>query len=358
MGAVRVLITGAGAPGTRGTIYTLRHNPDGTHVEVVGTDVNTEVVGRYLVDRFYRVPPAEGDEYLPSLIEVCRKEGITLVLPQTTREAHVLAKVREDLLRQGIRVAVSGFQALSIANDKARLLGAFAELGLPYPRYRLAQSEQELIDAAEALGYPSSPVVVKPPVSSGMRGLRILKEGAWDVRRFLVEKPDGVETSLMDLIKVLRRGSQWPTLVVTEYLPGPEYTVDAFRGKGLFVAVPRVRRAIRSGITFVAEIDQRSDLKTYSRQAAEAMGLEYAFGFQFKLDEKGVPRVLECNPRIQGTMVASVFAGYNIPWFTVRELMGLPVRREEVANQAVRGVKFYRYWGGVGVLDDTTLGEI
>jgi len=358
MGAVRVLITGAGAPGIRGTIYALRHNLDGTHVEVVGTDVNTEVVGRYLVDRFYRVPPAESDEYVPSLIEVCRKEGITLVLPQTTREAQVLAKVREDLLRQGIRVGVSGFRALSIANDKARLLEAFAELGLPYPRYRLARSEQELIDAAEALGYPRSPVVVKPPVSSGMRGLRILKEGAWDARRFLEEKPDGVETSLMDLVKVLRRGSQWPTLLVTEYLPGPEYTVDAFRGKHLFVAVPRVRRAIRSGITFVAEIERRSDLEAYSMRAAVALGLEYAFGFQFKLDEEGVPRVLECNPRIQGTMVASVFAGYNIPWFTVRELMGVPVRREEVGSQPVQGVKFYRYWGGVGVLDDTPLGEI
>lgn len=358
MGAVRVLITGAGAPGARGTIYALRHNPEGRDVEIVGTDVNTDVVGRYLVDRFYRVPPAESAEYVPSLIQVCRIEKITLVLPQTTREAQVLASVRDDLVRQGIRVAVSGLHALSIANDKGRLVEAFAKLGLPYPRYRLARSEEELIDAAEALGYPTVPVVVKPPVSSGMRGLRILREDAWDVRRFLGEKPDGVETSLIDLVKVLRRGSQWPTLLVTEYLPGPEYTVDAFRGKDIFVAIPRIRRAIRSGITFIAEIEQRSDLEAYSKQAAEALGLEYAFGFQFKLDAEGVPKVLECNPRIQGTMVASVFAGYNIPWFTVRELMGMPMRREEVRNEAVQGVKFYRYWGGVGVVDDTPLGDI
>lgn len=358
MEAVRVLITGAGAPGTSGTIYALRRNPDGRHLRIVGTDVNTDVAGRYLVDRFYRVPPAESDEYVPSLIEVCRREEITLVLPQTTREVEVLARVRDDLLREGLRVAVSGLHAVTVANDKGRLLEAFAKLGLPCPRYRVARSEEELIEAAEAIGYPTVPVVVKPPISSGMRGLRILKEDAWDVRRFLAEKPDGVETSLMDLLRVLRRGPQWPTLLVTEYLPGPEYTVDAFRGKGIFVAIPRVRLSIRSGITFASEIERRSDLETYARQAAEAMGLEYAFGFQFKLDAEGVPRVLECNPRIQGTMVASVFAGYNIPWFTVRELMGIPVCREEVRSEALQGVKFYRYWGGVGVVDDTPLGSI
>ena len=358
MQIVKLLVTGAGAPGIRGTLYALRRNPDGVKVEVVGTDINADVAGRYLVDRFYQIPPPESDEYIPTLTEICFKEGIRLILPQTTREVRVLAEARDRLSQQGIRVAVSRLDAINLANNKARLLDIFASYGLPHPRYRLVHSEEELIDAVEALGYPELPVVVRPPVSNGMRGLRILKEEAWDVSRYLNEKPDGVEISLGHLLQILRRGPSWPTLLVTEYLPGPEYTVDAFFGKNFFVAVPRLRRVVRSGITFLGEVEERKDLNEIVMKAAQLIGLEYAFGFQFKMDANGVVKVLECNPRIQGTMVASVLAGYNIPWFAVRELMGFPVSLDEMQRLTLLPVKFYRYWGGIGVADDLVLDEI
>lgn len=358
MQRIKILVTGAGAPGIRGTLYALRQNPDGIAVEVVGTDVKTDVVGRFLVDRFYQVPPPEVEAYIPRLLEICQKEDIEVVLPQTTREVLVLARVREDLWEKGIRVGVSSFEAISLANDKYYLLNMFSRLGLPHPAYRLAHSEEELVVAVEELGYPRLPVVVKPPTSNGMRGFRILKEAAWDADRFLRDKPDGVEISLPDLLAILRRGPQWPVLLVTEYLPGPEYTVDAFRGKKAFVAVPRARMAIRSGITFVAQVEPRGDLEKYTREAAQAIGLEYAFGFQFKLDAHGIPKVLECNPRIQGTMAASVFAGHNIPWYAVRELLEKPVSAEEIRKAGLQVARFYRYWGGVGVIDGGVVREI
>lgn len=358
MQRIKVLVTGAGAPGIRGTLYALRQNPDGIAVEVVGTDVKMDVVGRFLVDRFYQVPPPEIEAYIPYLVEICEKEDITVVLPQTTREVQVLAKARQDLWEKGIHVGVSNFEAISLANDKYQLLNMFSKLGLPHPAYRLARSEEELVVAVEDLGYPGLPVVVKPPTSNGMRGFRILKEAAWDADRFLRDKPDGVEMSLPELLAILRRGPVWPVLLVTEYLPGPEYTVDAFYGKKCFIAVPRARKAIRSGITFVAEIEPRGDLEKYTREAAEAIGLEYAFGFQFKLDAHGIPKILECNPRIQGTMAASVFGGHNIAWYAVRELLEKPISTEEIRKAGLQVARFYRYWGGVGVIDGGVVREI
>jgi carbamoyl-phosphate synthase large subunit len=327
-------------------------------VEIVGTDVKTDVSGRFLVDRFYQVPPPESEAYIPYLVKICEKEDITIVLPQTTREVQELGKARQDLWEKGIRVGVSSFEAISLANDKYQLLNVFSRLGLPHPIYRLVRSEEELVLAVEELGYPRLPVVVKPPTSNGMRGFRILKEAAWDADRFLKDKPDGVEISLSELLAILRRGPRWPVLLVTEYLPGQEYTVDAFCGKKAFVAVPRARMAIRSGITFVAKVEPRGDLKKYTREAAQAIGLEYAFGFQFKLDANGIPKILECNPRIQGTMVASVFAGHNIPWYAVRELLEKPVSTEEIREAGLQVAKFYRYWGGVGVIDGDVVEEI
>jgi carbamoyl-phosphate synthase large subunit len=340
------LITGAGAPGIRGTLYALRNNPEGLPLRLVGVDAEADVVGRFLVDSFYQVPPPEDCTYLETLAGICKKEAITILIPQTTREISVLAHCRQSLLREGIRTLVSNAAAIEIANNKWRLLQEFQALGLPAPACRLARCEKELTESAACLGYPEQPVVVKPPLSNGMRGIRVLKEDAWDVQRFLNEKPSGLEISLEELIRALRRGPGWPELLVMEYLPGSEYTVDAFLGERTAVAIPRLRKSIRSGITFEAILEFRHDLTEYSLRAAKQIGLQYAFGFQFKLDSKSVPKILECNPRIQGTMVASSFSGLNVIWLAVKEALGEPPPQPRLS---LREAAFYRFWGGLGV---------
>lgn len=354
MAPLRILVTGAGAPGTKGTFHALRRNPDGRDVHITGVDLDVDAVGRYLAGAFHTVPSPESPMYLSALRAICHRQSVDLVLPQTTREIAVLSHHREALEEDGFRVLVSDAEAVRRANDKGEVLRTFEALGLPVPAWREAQSEADLVAAAEALGYPETPVVIKPPVSNGMRGLRVLREDAWDVERFLAEKPSGVEITLDDLVALLRRGEVWPTLLVTEYLPGPEYSVDAFRGEKIEVALPRRRDVIRSGISFTTTLlPDRHDLAEPTLRAAEALGLRYAFGFQFKEDADGVPRVLECNPRVQGTMVASIFGGFNPIWLSVLEALGETPDRAPARREAF----FQRYWGGLGI-DGTSVTEL
>ncbi|MGI8961576.1 MAG: ATP-grasp domain-containing protein [Bryobacteraceae bacterium] len=346
--SVNILVTGAGAPGIRGTLCALRRNPDGVKVRAIGVDTKQDVVGRFLVDHFYKVPPPEAPDYVPRLFEICEQEKIDLVLPQTTREIAVLSQQKESFHKHGIAVMVASGSAVAAANDKGQILDSFADLGLPHPRFYRASTEQAVAEYARLLGYPKKPVVVKPPVSNGMRGLRILMEDAWDVERFLNEKPSGTEIALSELLLILRRGNGWPDLLVTEYLPGPEYSVDAFIGTQASVAIPRLRRAIRSGISFENEIEYRDDLAEYTLKAGKHLGLTGAFGFQFKLDPDGTPKVLECNPRVQGTMIASLFSGVNIIWLAAKEALGeTPAEIPKLRRSA----QFYRFWGGLGVYD-------
>jgi carbamoyl-phosphate synthase large subunit len=338
-----LLVTGVGAPGIRGTLYALRHNPDGRPVRIIGVDTHSDKAGAMLVDSFYQVPEPENGEYIDALLDISRRENVFAVLPQTTREIARLSISLPRMGREGIRVMVSDADAIAAANDKSTVIEAFCRLGLPTTACQRIHSEGELVAAVRKLGYPELPVVVKPSVSNGMRGFRIVVAHGWDVQRFLMEKPQGVETSLHELIAILRRG-EWPELLVMEYLPGDEYTVDAFRGSQLSVAVPRQRRSIRSGITFHSRTELRKDLIDYTLSAGRELGLRYVFGFQFKLDRDGIPKVLECNPRIQGTMVASLFSGANVIWFGVRELLGDPVT---ALPEPLHVSEFLRYWGGV-----------
>lgn len=349
--ALTVLLTGVGAPGTRGTLYALRRNPECRPVRVIGVDINPEAVGRYLVDKFYVAPQPEASDYVEQLGAICEREAVCVILPQTTREISKLSASIKRFEDCNVRLMVSSREAIELANDKGALLNLFGKLGLPCPRWRRARGEAELTAAAAELGYPDVPVVVKPPASNGQRGVRILCEEGWDVYRFLNEKPTGLEIRLEELLRILRRGPEWPELLVMDHLPGAEYTVDAFLWEGAAIALPRLRKTVRSGITFSCESEFRHDLCDYSLRVGRNLGLRYVFGFQFKLDANGTPKVLECNPRIQGTMVASVFCGVNLIWLGVKAVLGQSLAG---MNDRPRPARFYRFWGGLGISDGFT----
>ena len=123
-----VLITGAGAPGIRGTIYALHQNPDGVKIRTIGTDARADAAGRFLVDRFYQVPAPEGPQYLDSLLSICRSEGVEVVIPQTSRETVLLSRHRAEFQREKIHVMVSDPAAIEVANNKWKLLQPFSPM--------------------------------------------------------------------------------------------------------------------------------------------------------------------------------------------------------------------------------------
>lgn len=339
---VTILLTGVGAPGTKGTIYALNTNREKVRVRVVGSDLNEDVIGKYWVDKFYKVPAPEGKDYVERINKICKNESIDVIVPQTTRETVALSNHVSELES---KVTVSESSAIEKSNNKFELLNLCQELNIPRPRFFLARSEQELKETAHTLGYPSNPVVVKPLVSFGSRGFRVLRESSsWDAHRFLTEKPNSSEISLDELLKIFSKESIFPELLVTQYLAGEEYTVDLFSGQMASVAIPRLRKEIVNGISFRTRLEYRRDIIQHSLKLAKALGLRYAFGFQFKLDDENVPNILECNPRIQGTMVASVFSGINVIWMAVREALGFPVKS---IPTRLKVSEFYRYWGGL-----------
>ncbi len=307
-----------------------------------------------MTDNFYQVPSPEDDDYMHRMEEIVRDENVDIIIPQTTREILVLAEHVEYFRSMGTEVVVSPAESIKIANDKYLLLEKAKEIKIPYPVYHLTRTEKTLREAAHHLGYPQEKVVVKPRISHGMRGLRILAQEKWSVEQFLHSKPEGLEMELDSLIQILKRG-KWPELIVSEYLPGVEYTIDVYRGKTT-VVIPRKRLMIRSGISFDTRVELRDDLSHYSTELAEALNLKYCFGFQFRVGHDGKPKLLECNPRVQGTMAASVMAGFNLIYYAVLEALGVSIDVD--GSSIVNGTRFIRYWGGVGIIDGRVVGEV
>jgi len=338
---IKVLVTGAGAPGIKGTIYSLVKNPDHRKIRIIGVDMKSDVVGKYLCDRFYRVSRGNDSRFIGEVLDICEKEHIDAVLPQVNDELLPFARNKALFSAAGTAVAVSDERALLNADDKYNLLTVARDIGVAYPEFRLASTWNELLDAGKSMGFP---FVVKPPVSCGMRGFRVVYDTIDLKKAFYEEKPDDSRITIDELHYIL--GDRFPPLLVTEYLPGREYSVDVLsRDRKVLAVVPRSRDLIRTGITFNGTVVKDDRLIDYSRMLTESIGLDYAHGFQFKGDRDGNPKLLESNPRVQGTMALSTVAGANIIYSAVKLALGEKVPEMEISW----GARLYRYWGGIGV---------
>jgi len=361
---IKVLITGVGAPGIAGTLYSLKKNFDNRKVTTIGTDLKEEVVGKYLCDKFYKVVHPKEKDYIDVMLNICEKERIDVLLPQTTAELFKLSKHKKNFENVGTKITISDYEAIRIANNKLKLTEIFKKLKLPYPEFYLASKFDELIEKAKKLGFPEKPVVIKPLESSGMRGLRVLYEGINLKRSFYEDKPVSVSVegrvpnSLFITSQALYSiiGDEFPELMVSEFLPGAEYSVDCFRttyGKRMDI-IPRKRDLIRTGITFYGTTEENKEIIEYSRRIAEEINLKYMFGFQYKLDSEGTPKILESNPRIQGTMVLATFAGANVIYASIKHALD-----EKIPEFNIKwGTRIMRYWGGIGVLNGEKVHDI
>jgi carbamoyl-phosphate synthase large subunit len=348
MRKVNILLTGVGAPGTWGTIMSLQKLIDyDVSIKIIGTDIQENPIGKYFVNQCYTLPEPENNTYISELLNIVDKEDIQIILPQTTRELFVLSGYKQILKEKNVGLLCSGPDSIMCSNNKYEVLKAANKLGLPTPKFTILDSLDSLDEQLEGFGYPDNNVVIKPTVSNGMRGVRVLTEKVDAYDLYLNEKPNNLFVDLNYMRTILSIPKDLPQLILMEYLPGQEYTVDMYRDVDDIVVIPRKRVQVRSGISFETQIDLRDDIIHASKVLAKELNLTHCFGFQFKLNNDQIPMLLECNPRVQGTMVASCVAGCNIILKSV--LNHLKIKNTISQNDIIDGAQYKRYWGGVSV---------
>lgn len=338
---LRVLVTAAGGPGAPGITWALRHNGE-RQIKVIGADMDPAAVGFALMDGAYVVPHGMDPEFTLRMLEIAQKEAIDVILPLSSMELLAFAAARRNFEAIGTRVTVSDYEALRIANDKGQLYDFLNAQGMACaPEHRSVEGLTDFVKAVYDLGYPQFPVVVKPRIAGGSRGFRILDAQAETLENFLNRKPEAVSTTLEALCRILESANPFPALVVMEYLPGKEYSVDllADRGEPLIV-IPRSRDRIKQGISVRGTVERNEELIELSSQVCRALGLSFNLNMQFRYDANNVPKLIEINPRLAGTVIMCVGAGVNLPYLGVKLALAEPLPEIQVRWNT----RMARYW--------------
>lgn len=332
-------MTGAGAPGAAGILKCLRQEKG---VHVVFADVDPEASGKYLADDFVCIPKADKADFSDIVLSICREKNIHVLMPLVTKELIPLSLRIKEFELAGTKLLISSTASLEIANNKSRLYEFLQWRGMQIPDFRVVETIEQFQNAIAELGYPSKQVCFKPSVSNGSRGFRIISEQFNEADILFNQKPSNVFIRLNDALRVLS-SAPFPELLVSQYLPGDEYSVDCLcdQGKALLV-LPRLRKKMINGISVKGEFVKNDNIINYSTQIIKELQLHGNIGIQVKANEEGEYLVLEVNPRVQGTISAALGAGVNLPLLAVKQELGLPIMQNEL--NVKWGVRFSRYW--------------
>ena len=115
-----------------------------------------------------------------------------------------------------------------------------------------------------------------------------------------------------------------PTLLILEFLPGKEYTVDCFTDKNgnLLFAEGRARRRISNGISVNSKPIKNFSFQRFARIINEKLSFRGAWFYQVKERSNGEIVLMEIAPRIAGTMALYRVLGINFVQLSLFDRMG------------------------------------
>ncbi|MDH3198504.1 MAG: ATP-grasp domain-containing protein [Candidatus Krumholzibacteria bacterium] len=342
-----VLIPGVCHPIAAETLGRLRQAA-GDSLRIVGVDLEERGHDYEEVDAFHFVPPATSPKFIPALLEICERHGVDLVVPWSDLEVEAISTHAAEFRAAGVATLCGSAESVQRALDKGTTLEDLERHGIPVPAYALAASADEVERAAAELGYPERSVVVKARRSSGGRGLWILEEGAEMLRH---GRGPGRTATLGAFLSIMREsersGRDVPDFVVTEFLEGDDYSVDALAREGEAVyVVPRRRLVVTEGISRIGEVVPNAEVRTLVARVIRAMGLHLNVNVQLKYTAGagGEPRVYEVNPRVSGSIVANDGAGVSLFFYGIALALGRPI--PAAGEIQLRRTRMFRRWVG------------
>ena len=295
----------------------------GKDFRIIGASSERDKAGFTFIDKGYFVCRPEDNNYVNDLLSVCKKEKVKILIPSDPNELISVAGNKDKFKKIGTLVLSSSLESIQIAEDKEKFFIFCKEKGIPAPDFIKVKNYKDFRRAVLQLGYPKKEVCFKPKISSGTRGFRVLSSKGNRLHSLLKDHAGTVMAEFSEVCSILKTSKHFPEILVMEFLPGKEYSVDILANNGKpQIIVPRTRDKILLGGSFLGQAVNEKEIIRYSKKIVEGLNLDTIIGIQFRKDEKGVPKAIEVNPRIQGAALLSVAAGADLVRLAIKNVSG------------------------------------
>ncbi|MDO4228641.1 MAG: carbamoyl-phosphate synthase large subunit [Capnocytophaga sp.] len=135
-------------------------------------------------------------EHIYDIIQHEKPEGVIVQLGGQTA-----LKLAEKLHKYGIKIIGTSFDALDLAEDRGRFSTLLKDMGIPYPKFGVAETADEALKLADELDFP---LLVRPSYVLGGQGMKIV-----------INKQE-LEETVVDLLRKIPNNK----LLLDHYLDG------------------------------------------------------------------------------------------------------------------------------------------
>ncbi len=175
----------------------------GDKVHIVVTDNSLYAPALAFSDTSYKVPLITDKDYIPMILDICKKEKIDAVTTLIDPEISILAEHRDEFEALGVTVLAPYTETAKLCFDKFEMFKYLTEKGVATV---LTYGDLDSFEEGLSKGDISFPVFVKPRTGSGSVGARRVEN--------------------MDVLKGLMEND--PSLIIQELMTGTDMDADIY----------------------------------------------------------------------------------------------------------------------------------
>lgn len=153
--------------------------------KIIATDISLTAPAIYMADKYYIVPKITDENYIPTILEICKKENIQIVTTLIDPEIMILAKQRSEFEKIGVEVLAPYVETAELCFDKFEMYKFLQNRNI---RTVLTFGDIDSFENALEKEKIDFPVFVKPRRGSGSVGARKI-EDIIALRNAMLEDP-------------------------------------------------------------------------------------------------------------------------------------------------------------------------
>jgi hypothetical protein len=265
-------------------------------------------------DLAFPEPVEAGDAFVDVALALCAREQVDVFVPG--REMLAVARRRAEFEAQGTKVLVGEPRGIEALQDKRTTYEQAAALGVAVPAWHAVQDLAGFRAACDALEAAGLPVCVKPAVGVAGAGFYKLDDATDDPAALFALPSHAMSRARYE--DLLGRAGTVAPLLVSEWLPGPEWSTDCLSDDGtLLAAVTRGKTAP----PFVRTLVEVPAVRELAERVVQGFGLGYLSNVQTKERASGEPVLLEVNTRAASGLYQSCTTGVDFPGLALRLLL-------------------------------------
>lgn len=273
-------------------------------------------------DAYFISPLIYDKDYIPSIIDYCKRNNINAVLSLFDIDLLVLAKNRQAFEEQGIRLILAPASFVEICNDKWNTYNFIRSIGLQSPKTYLRIDDVKRAILNDEICYP---IIIKP--RWGMASMGIYKvENENELMSFSEKCRRDIFNSYLKYESSMTADE---AIIYQEVLKGEEYGLDVINTlDGEYITTfAKQKVTMRSGETDLGRTADSIPFEHVGKMISSQSHHEGILSIDCFSNEKGI-FIIEMNCRISGHYPLSYLAGFNYPQLLVDWLNGKPTNPE------------------------------